>query len=120
MTLIYDLTRDLRHGARMLRRNPGFSFVVLTILSVTIGASVTVFSIVDGWLLRPLNFPDADRLVIGVAAQRDRPTEPAVYLAYRSYIGFKERSQSLSQVSAAMRQGYLVTGRGDAASVLGM
>jgi predicted permease len=120
MTLIDDLTRDLQHGVRMLRRHPGFSLVVLTILSAAIGASVTVFSIVDAWLVRPLSFPDANRLVIGLAARRDRPTEPAIYLAYRSYAAFKERSRTLASVSAAFRRGYVVTGRGDAASVLGM
>jgi predicted permease len=120
MTLLTDLTRDLQHGIRLLRRTPAFALVVLTILSVSIGASVTVFSIADAWLLRPLNFPDADRLVIGLAAQRDRPDEPAVFLFYRSYLGFKAQSQSLANVSAAFRRGYLVTGRGDASSVVGM
>ncbi len=120
MTLFTDTRRDLQHGMRLLRRNPGFVAVVLTILSVAVGASVTVFSIVDAWLLRPLNFPDANRLVIGLAAQRDRPNEPAVFLFYRSYLGFKTQSQSLASVSAAFRRGYLVTGRGDASSALGM
>jgi putative ABC transport system permease protein len=120
MTLIDDLTRDVQHGARILRRHPGFSFVVLTILSVAIGTSVTVFSIVDAWLLRPLSFPDADRLVIGLAARRERPTEPAVYLAYRSYVAFKERSRTVTGISAAFRRGYVVTGSNDAASALGM
>jgi len=120
MTLLHDVIRDLQHGMRLLRRRPGFTAVVLTILSVAIGASVTVFSIVDAWLLRPLRFPDADRLVIGLATQRDRPDEPAVFLFYRSYLGFKAESQSLASVSAAFRRSYLVTGRGDASSVVGM
>ena len=120
MTLLDDARRDLRHGMRLLRRTPGFAAVVLTILAVAVGASVTVFSVVDAWLLRPLNFPAADRLVIGLAAQRDRPNEPAVFLFYRSYLGFKAQSRSLASVSAAFRRGYLVTGRGDASSALGM
>jgi putative ABC transport system permease protein len=120
MTLLADLTRDLQHGLRLLRRAPGFSAVVLTILAVAIGASVVAFSVVDAWLLRPLNFPDASRLVIGLAAQPDRPEEPAVFLFYRSYLGFKEHSRSFSSVSAAFRRGYLVTGRGNASSALGM
>jgi predicted permease len=120
MRLLTDTRLDLQHGIRLLRRNPGFAAVVLTILSVAVGASVTVFSIVDAWLLRPLNFPDANRLVIGLAAQRDRPNEPAVFLFYRSYLGFKAQSQSLASVAAAFRRGYLVTGRGDASSALGM
>jgi hypothetical protein len=109
MTLLHDVIRDLQHGMRLLRRRPGFTAVVLTILSVAIGASVTVFSIVDAWLLRPLRFPMPDRLVIGLATQRDRPDEPAVFLFYRSYLGFKAESQSLASVSAAFRRSYLVT-----------
>ena len=66
MTFLSDVTRDLQHGLRLLRRAPGFTTVVLTILAVAIGASVTVFSIVDAWLLRPLTFPDANRLVVGL------------------------------------------------------
>jgi putative ABC transport system permease protein len=120
MTVLDDLRRDVRHAARLLRRSPAFTAIVLVILSVAIGASVTVFSVVDAWLLRPLNFPEANRLVIGLAAQPDRPAEPAVFLFYRSYLGFKEGSRSLSGVSAAFRRGYLVSGRGDATSVLGM
>jgi predicted permease len=120
MTFLTDLTRDLHHGVRLLRRAPGFTAVVLTILSVAIGASVAVFSIVDAWLLRPLPFPDANRLIIGLAAQRARPDKPAVFLFYRSYLGFKEQSRSLANVSAAFRRGYLVTGRGDASSAVGM
>jgi putative ABC transport system permease protein len=120
MPRLDDVRRDLTHGMRLLRRHPGFAAVALTILTVAIAASVTVFSIVDAWLLRPLNFPDANRLVIGLAAQRDQPNEPAVFLFYRSYLGFKAHSQSLASVSAAFRQGYLVTGRGEASSALGM
>ena len=120
MTVLSDVTRDVQHGLRLLRRAPGFTAVVLTILAVAIGASVTTFSIVDAWLLRPLTFPDPSRLVVGLAAQRDQPTEPAVFLFYRSYLGFKEQSRSLANVSATFRRGYLVTGRGDASSVIGM
>jgi hypothetical protein len=80
-----DLMRDVAYGLRLLRRYPAFSAVVLTTLAAGIGATVTVFSIVDAWLLRPLPFPNADRLVVGLAATRERPADPAVFLPYRSY-----------------------------------
>jgi hypothetical protein len=81
--MLDDLLRDLRHGARILRRDPGFAIVVATTLAVAIGATVTVFSLVDSWLLTPLNFPRADRLAIGLYGARERPTEPAVFVLYR-------------------------------------
>src|SRR5262245_6608664 len=98
---IDDLLRDLQYAARALRRNPAFAVVVLPTLAVATGAVVTVFSIVDAWLLRPLNFPQSDRLVIAFAARPERPTEPAVWLPYREYLAWKERSHSFESVAGA-------------------
>jgi putative ABC transport system permease protein len=55
--------QDLRYGARMLRRNPGFALVAILTLAIGIGANVIIFSVVDGVLLRPLPFPDSKRIV---------------------------------------------------------
>jgi predicted permease len=115
-----DVARDLTHGARLLWRNPGFSVVVLTTLAIAIGAAVTVFSIVDAWLLTPLRFPRSDRLVIAFAAEPDRPSEPAVWLPYRSYVAWQERSRALTSVSAAFVQAADVTTSADTYSVLGL
>src|SRR4030095_1203132 len=58
---IDDLSWDLKYALRTLRRNPGFTAVVLTTLAIAIGSLVTVFSIVAAWLLRPLSFLSPDR-----------------------------------------------------------
>jgi predicted permease len=58
-----DVVRDVRHGARSLARAPGFTLAVVLTLALGIGASTAVFSVVDGVLLSPLPYPDADRLV---------------------------------------------------------
>jgi len=55
--------RDLRHAARSLARAPGFTATVVATLGIGIGANLAVFSALDAVLLRPLAFPDADRLV---------------------------------------------------------
>jgi putative ABC transport system permease protein len=57
------LARNLRHAARNLRRAPGFALTVVATLALGIGANTAVFSALDAVLLRPLPFPDADRLV---------------------------------------------------------
>jgi putative ABC transport system permease protein len=59
-----DLMRDMRHGLRTLPRSPGFTAVALGTLALGIGATTAIFSVVHSVLLRPLPFPDADRLVM--------------------------------------------------------
>jgi len=57
------IARNLRHAARSLGRAPGFALTVVATLALGIGANTAVFSALDAVLLRPLPFPDADRLV---------------------------------------------------------
>ena len=57
------LLRELRHGLRSLARSPGFALATVLTLGLGIGATTTIFSVVDGVLLRPLGFPQPERLV---------------------------------------------------------
>ncbi|HEU4455002.1 MAG TPA: ABC transporter permease [Longimicrobium sp.] len=57
-----DVGRDLRYALRVLRRAPGFAAVAILTLALGIGSATAVFSLLDGVLLRPLPYPDADRL----------------------------------------------------------
>jgi predicted permease len=118
--MLNDLARDLRHALRLLRRNPAFAIVVVSTLALAIGASVTVFSILDSFLLRPLNFSRPDRLVVGLYATKERPTEPAVFALYRDYLAWTARSRSFDTLAAAFPRAYLVGGAGDAATADGL
>jgi putative ABC transport system permease protein len=55
--------RDLRFGLRVLARNAGFTAAVVVVLALGIGANTVIFSVIHAVLLRPLPYPDADRLV---------------------------------------------------------
>lgn len=57
------LRDDFRHAIRQLRNSPGFSVVAIATLALTIGANTAMFSLVNGILLRPLPYPDPDRIV---------------------------------------------------------
>ena len=58
-----SVLQDLRYGLRTILKDPGFALVAILTLALGIGANSTLFSVVDGILLRPLPFPDPGRLV---------------------------------------------------------
>ena len=55
--------RELSYAARLLRKTPGFTVTALLTLAVCLGANLTIFAVIDSILIRPLPFPEPDRLV---------------------------------------------------------
>lgn len=77
--------RDIRYALRMLRKNPGFTVVAVIALTLGIASSTVIFSVVDGVLLRPLPYPESDRIVTVSQSTRStgisrHATAPANYL----------------------------------------
>ena len=84
--------RDFRHAARSLTRAPGFTLVVVATLALAIGANAAIFSVANAVLIKPLPYPNADRLVHigGTAPGTDQPAELGVpdelYFEYRESV----------------------------------
>lgn len=112
-----NLLRDVRYAVRSFRRTPGFLVVAVGTLALGIGANTAIFSVVNGVLLRPLDFPESDRLVrLGhaVDGQYDMGvTTPGNFMDWR------DRASSFQALAAYSQTMVNWTGEGDPERVLG-
>jgi putative ABC transport system permease protein len=108
--------QDLRYGVRMLLRNPGFTVVAVLALTLGIGADSAIFSVVNAVLLRPLPYPDSDRLVV----LRERsPQIEGMSVSYPNFIDWREQNSSFENLGVFRRQSYSLTGSGEPERLVG-
>src|SRR5882724_1472257 len=104
--------RDVRFGLRMIRRNPGFTTVAILTLALGIGANSAMFSIINGVLIRPLPYTDADRLLYVRAEDRARGiTDLNISLPRMTFI--QDQSRTLENIGAFLPQSSNLTVHGD-------
>jgi putative ABC transport system permease protein len=89
--------QDLRHTMRILRQNPGFTSVAVGMLAVGIAANTAIFTLVDAVLLRPLPYPEADRLVSLSGSIRGVPGAP---ISVPDFYDWSRQSRSFTHLSA--------------------
>ena len=101
------LIKDIRYGIRSLLKRPGFTAIAIITLALGIGASTAIFSVVDGVLLRPLPYPNADRMVqireVNARGSQMPVTEP-------NFLDVRQRSQTLEVVAQYASNKTIVTG----------
>jgi predicted permease len=90
---------DLRFALRALRRAPGFSLVAISTLGLGIGGSITIFTVFNAALLRPLPYREPDRVVL---LSEKRPAEDVftLHVAPLDFVDWKERGRGLSGMAA--------------------
>jgi putative ABC transport system permease protein len=107
------LVNDLRHGARLLLRAPGFTCVAVAALAIGIGANTAIFSVVHALLLKPLPYGDPERLAVIWEHNLPRDRKNNV-VSPGNFIHWREMQQTFEDLSAvSMTFSATLTGAGD-------
>jgi macrolide transport system ATP-binding/permease protein len=119
LPILDALMQDLRFGARVLRKNPGFTVIAVLTLALGIGANTAIFSVVDAVLLRPLPYKDPGRLV--TISESDSPNDLAMRKSASpgNYLDWRDQNRVFSHVVAADFPGFSLTGADRPERVLG-
>ncbi|MGA2536281.1 MAG: ABC transporter permease [Terracidiphilus sp.] len=91
---------DLGYAARLLLRSPGFTITCVLILAIGIGATTAIFSLVNAVLLRPLPFPDSDRLVWVSQQDHSLPGVASESLSYPDYFDWRAQNHTLEGIAS--------------------
>ena len=99
------LWRDVRHAIRSLRRTPGFTAVALAVLTLSIGATTAIFSVVDAVIVRGLPFDESDRLIVVGERNVKSSTSSSLHLAApQNYLAYwRAAARTAIVVRAASR-----------------
>ena len=110
------LKQDLRYTARVLRRSPGFALTAILVVALGIGATTAAFSVTDFVLIRPLPFPEPDRLVKLWAST---PGFRRMELSPPNYRDLKAGARSFASIGAYVGNDVTMTSGGEAHRVTG-
>src|SRR4030095_16797997 len=103
------LSQDLRYGARMLLKNPGFTLIAVITLALGIGANTAIFSVIDALLLRQLTFRDPDKLV-QVWETCVKRGDNAVTASYPNFADWRDRNHVFERIAAYSGRGFILRG----------
>src|SRR5262245_24552076 len=107
-----ELAQDLRYGARMLVKNPGFTVVAVITLALGIGANTAIFSVVNAVLLRPLPFENPDQLVMIWQTNPQRGILQDL-VSPPNFHDWQQQSHTFGQIAAFNPRGFSLTGTGE-------
>ncbi len=106
-----DLGQDVRYAIRSLRARPAFSLTAVLVLALGIGAGTAIFSVVDTVLLRPLPFPEPDRLIF--VLEKKLPQLPMFSVAPGNFLTWQAQNRSFESMAAWRSSAFDLTGSGE-------
>jgi len=115
--LLESMCQDVKYAARSLRRSSGFAAIAVLTLALGIGATTSIFNVVHALLIRPLPFPDADRLVAVFATS---PTAPRDTTSFLDFSDWQRQARTFSGMAAYRSERFNITGDGAPEPVRGL
>lgn len=119
--MIADVWQDLRFGARMLLKQPGFTLIAVLTLALGIGANTTIFSVINSLLLKPIPYPNAERLVLVWLSRQDDPKDRNIVSA-PNYWDWERQNDVFERMAIldSAGKGYSLAGAGEPERVSGV
>jgi putative ABC transport system permease protein len=112
------LWKDVRYGLRILVKNPAFTLVAVLTLAFGIGANTAIFSYVSAWILKPLPYPQGDRLAAALQLNTKKGWTSSVSTA-ADFVVWQQQNRSLDQLAAWSSWRFNLTSDGPPESILG-
>jgi putative ABC transport system permease protein len=106
------LVQDTRYAFRLARRFPAFTAIVLLTLGVSIGANTAIFSVINATLLRPLPYPNGDRLAILYSQNPDKSI-PRFSVSYADFLDWRAQTRSFSAMAAGTGSSFTLISDGE-------
>ena len=101
-----SLRQDFIYALRFLRKHRGFAILIVLCLALGIGANSAIFSVVDAVLLRPLPFPEAERLMVLMDIHQGPGSEPEEYnVSGLNYLTWRDQNRSFERLEAMFPNG---------------
>src|SRR6266542_1668245 len=114
---MHTLWQDLRFGARMLLKKPGFTLIAIITLALGIGANTAIFSVVNAALLRPLPYPESERLVwVG----EHRQGFGVMLISYPNFTDWRAQQKVFEHIGVYRWGSYNLTSRGEPQRLRGL
>lgn len=111
-----EMFQDLRFGARMLLKNPGFTALIVLTLALGIGANAALFSVVNGVLLNPLPYPQPDQLI---TLHQSKPNFATGAIPYPNFRDWQRENQTFAAMAISRGTSFSLIGAGEAEQVGG-
>jgi len=107
---VTTLLQDLRYGLRTLRKSPAFTVIALFTLALGIGANTAIFSIVNAVLLKPLPFPESEKLVFMTSAFQKQGSTKNFATSYADFLDWRTTAKSFTAMASYHQDSFTLAG----------